>query len=69
MLADNLAHAHVDPAEVLTRLRTAVVRHLGEVACVILESSGQISVIRRGAPLDEELLAGVVGAQRVPWEG
>ncbi|MGO2034886.1 MAG: DUF421 domain-containing protein [Brevibacterium sp.] len=69
MLADNLAHAHVDPDEVLTKLRTAGVRHLGEVACVILEPTGQISVIRRGAPIDDALLVGVVGAERVPREG
>ncbi|MCM1011201.1 MULTISPECIES: YetF domain-containing protein [unclassified Brevibacterium] len=68
-LADTMARAHVDRAEVISKLRLAGIRQLSEVACVILEPTGQISVIRRGAPIDEDLLRGVVGADRVPREG
>ncbi|SMX88080.1 DUF421 domain-containing protein [Brevibacterium antiquum] len=68
LLTDNLARAHVDPAEVYSKLRMAGIRHRAEVACVILEPTGQISVTRRGAPIDDELLRGVIGAERIPRE-
>ena len=68
LLIDNLARAHVDPTEVYSKLRMAGIRQRAEVACVILEPTGQISVTRRGAPIDEELLRGVIGAERIPRE-
>ncbi|WP_025778883.1 DUF421 domain-containing protein [Brevibacterium sp. VCM10] len=69
ILTDNLARTHVDHDELVAKLRSAGIRNFGEVACVILESTGQISVIRRGAPIDEEMLADAIGAHRVPREG
>lgn len=69
MLTHNLAKSHVDRDEVVAKLRSAGIRNRDEVACVILESTGQISVIRRGAPIDEDILEGVIGAERVPREG
>jgi uncharacterized membrane protein YcaP (DUF421 family) len=69
ILSDNLSRTHVDHAEVIAKLRSAGIRNRDEVACVILESTGQISVIRRGAPIAEEMLTGVIGAERVPREG
>lgn len=68
LLTDNLTRAHVDSAEVYSKLRMAGIRQRAEVACVILEPTGQISVTRRGAPIDEELLRGVIGAERIPRE-
>ena len=69
ILTDNLAKTHVDHDEIIAKLRSAGIRNRDEVACVILESTGQISVIRRGAPIAEEMLVGVIGAERVPREG
>ncbi len=46
--------------------RMAGIRELSEVACVILEPTGQISVIKRGRPIDPVPLDGVVGAERIP---
>ncbi|TSI19757.1 DUF421 domain-containing protein [Brevibacterium aurantiacum] len=68
LLFDNLARAHVDPAEVYSKLRMAGIRQRAEVACVILEPTGQISVTRRGVPIDDEMLRGVIGAERIPHE-
>lgn len=68
LLLDNLAKAHVDPAEVYSKLRMAGIRQRAEVACVILEPTGQISVTKRGVPIDEDLLRGVIGAERIPRE-
>ncbi|SEB66599.1 Protein of unknown function [Paramicrobacterium humi] len=66
LLEDNLASSHVVADEVYSKLRLAGVRSRAEVACVILEPTGQISVLRRGEMIDPELLQGVVGAERVP---
>lgn len=69
ILADNLAKTHVDYDEIIAKLRAAGIRNRDEVACMILESTGQISIIRRGAPIAEEILTGVIGAERVPRNG
>jgi len=66
LLLDNMARSHVVADEVYSKLRLAGVRNRSEVACVIMEPTGQISVLRRGAPLDDDLLRGVVGAERIP---
>lgn len=66
LLPDNLARTHIQADEVYSRLRLAGIRNRAEVGCVILEPTGQISVLRHGAPLDEALLDGVVGAERIP---
>lgn len=66
LLLDNMARSHVVADEVYSKLRLAGVRNRSEVACVIMEPTGQISVLRRGAPLDDDLLRGVIGAERIP---
>jgi uncharacterized membrane protein YcaP (DUF421 family) len=68
LLADNMARAHVMPSEVQSRLRMAGVRNADEVAAVILEPNGAVSVLKRGELLDPQLLSGVVGASEVPAE-
>ena len=69
ILTDNLSKSHVDHDELIAKLRSAGIRNRDEVACALLESTGQISIIRRGAPISEEMLTGVVGADRVPRDG
>ena len=69
IVTDNLSKSHVDHDELIAKLRSAGIRNRDEVACAILESTGQISIIRRGAPISEEMLTGVVGADRVPRDG
>ena len=66
LLDDNLARAHIISSEVYSQLRLAGVRSRGEVACVILEPTGQISVLRRGEKIDRVLLEGVVGIELLP---
>lgn len=68
VLERNLRRAHVVETELFGALRRAGVRHLGEVACVVFEPSGTISVLRRGAPVDPRLLEGVRDAGLVPAE-
>ncbi|GAB2531171.1 DUF421 domain-containing protein [Paramicrobacterium agarici] len=68
LLVDNLARTHVVSDEVYSTLRRAGVRNTSEVACVILEPTGQISVLKRGELIEPEILRGVVGADRIPLE-
>lgn len=68
MLGDNLSKTHVHPGEVQSRLRLAGVNHPSQVAAVILEPNGAISVMKRGVLIDPRLLSGVVGAAEVPTE-
>ncbi|WP_417218397.1 YetF domain-containing protein [Arthrobacter sp.] len=63
---ENLRRTHISGPELTARLRLAGVRQRAEVACVILESTGQISVLRAGVPIEPDLLEGVVGAEQVP---
>lgn len=66
VLMENLRAAHVTRSELSAALRHAGVRHHGEVACVVFESTGRISVLRRGELLAPGLLTGVRDADRIP---
>ncbi len=61
----NMRRCHVTEAELRSRLRLAGIGDPGEVAAVIFEPSGGISVLRRGVPLSSALLADVVGAEQL----
>lgn len=65
---DQLRRSHVTLSELQSRLRIAGVHNYDEVAAVILESNGTISVLRRGQPIEPDLLRDVVGGDRVPPE-
>ncbi|WP_153394226.1 DUF421 domain-containing protein [Ornithinicoccus halotolerans] len=66
VVQENLDRAHIVTPELHSRLRLAGVRTRSEVAAVILERSGAISVIRRGEPIEAALLADVRGADLLP---
>jgi uncharacterized membrane protein YcaP (DUF421 family) len=66
VLERNLTASHVTREELQASLRHAGVRHRDEVACVVFESTGRISVLRQGEPVDPRLLAGVRDADRMP---
>lgn len=67
-LEHNMRFAHVTQRELNSALRQAGVRNPREVACVVFESTGRISVLRRGTPLDPALVAWVRDADRIPEE-
>ncbi len=68
ILTENLRAAHVTNAELRAALRQAGVRGRDEVACAVFESTGRISVLRRGQLINPRLLVGVRDADRVPKE-
>lgn len=63
---EHLRQCHVQPVELQSRLRLAGVRHPDEVAAVVFETSGAVSVLKRDRPIDPMLLSGVVGGSLVP---
>ncbi|KAE8765020.1 DUF421 domain-containing protein [Georgenia thermotolerans] len=66
MLHEELRRQRITEAELRSRLRQAGIRSDAEVAAVVLEPSGTLSVLRRGEPLAPGMLAGVRGAEHLP---
>lgn len=66
VIEEHMHRCHVLPGELQSRLRLAGVSRYEQVAAVVFEPSGTISVLRRGEPVDPLLLSGVVGAGLVP---
>ena len=64
-IEENLRRIHLDEEEIWPKLREAGIRHRSEVAAVILEPTGEISVLRRGIPLDRSLLKDVRGVEHL----
>ncbi|MFH5821679.1 DUF421 domain-containing protein [Georgenia sp. AZ-5] len=66
VLHDELRRTHVTAAELRSRLRQAGIRTDDEVAAVVLEPTGTISVLRRGVPIRPAMLTDVRSAGRMP---
>lgn len=65
---DLMHRSRVSEDELAGVLRTAGIRDRREVACVVLEATGALSVVRHGQPLERALFAEVVGVERLPEE-
>lgn len=61
VIHENLHKVHLVEADLWPILRLAGIRNLDEVACVVLETTGDISVLKRGADVDPRILADVPG--------
>lgn len=62
----NLWRTHVSEHEITARLRLAGIRSNREIACVILEATGEISILRTGIPIEPKFLENVKGAELIP---
>ncbi|MFC7402121.1 DUF421 domain-containing protein [Citricoccus sp. GCM10030269] len=60
---------HTSEADLRAAIRQSGAAGFDQVECVILESSGRLSVIRRGQEVDAGLLTGVLGAEHVISRG
>lgn len=58
-----MRHAHLSRANVIAAARRAGLTSLSQAACIILEPTGDLSVIRAGTPIQPELLDGVLGQE------
>ena len=65
-LEDHLRRHRISELELRSRLRQAGIRNDDEVAAVVLEPTGAVSVLHVGEPIDPRMLVGVRGAERVP---
>ena len=65
ILEDNLRHLRLSHDELMAQLRKAGILRRSEVAAVVMETAGNVSVLRSGQGMDPELLAGVRGAERI----
>ena len=62
----HLRQARISHEELYGQLRAAGVHRLDEVHAVVLETTGDLSVLTADRPVDEELLQGVRGAELLP---
>lgn len=63
VLEGNLRHARLSRSELWAQLRQSGVHSRGQVRAVVMETNGDLSVLRTGEPLDRELLEGVRGVE------
>ena len=63
---ETLRHTRVTRADVLAKLREANAIRLDQVHAVVLESTGDVSVLHGDGPVDDLLLDGVRGADPPP---
>ena len=62
LIHDHLDQARVTPSDVMAKLREANALQPGQVHAVVLETTGDISVLHGDEELDPSVLEGVVGA-------
>ncbi len=63
MLEDNLRRARVTPNDVRAKLRQANVLRLDQVRYVVLETTGDVTVVQGDGELERDILADVIGAE------
>ena len=65
MLHEHLRRVRVSESDVRAKLREANVLNYDQVVAVVLETTGDISVLHGDAHLDPDLLRGVTGAEQL----
>lgn len=65
VLEGNMRHARISTEELWSNLRQAGIHSRDQVHAVIMETTGDMTVLKVGERLDDELLRGVRGADRL----
>jgi uncharacterized membrane protein YcaP (DUF421 family) len=65
ILSENLDRARMSKGDLFTKLRMSGVAHRNDVFAVIFETTGDVSVIKRDAPVDRALFSDVRDAERL----
>jgi uncharacterized membrane protein YcaP (DUF421 family) len=65
LLDDNLRHARMTKRDVWAKLREANVTRYDQILAVVLETTGDVSVLHGSGPLEPGLLDGVKDAERL----
>ena len=66
MIEHNMRHTNTTHIELMSALRGAGIRDLSEVAAVIMEPSGKLSIYKAGDPINMDLLEGVLDIDQIP---
>jgi uncharacterized membrane protein YcaP (DUF421 family) len=64
MIEENMHSARITPADLRGKLRAAGITEWSQVQAVVLETTGDVSVLS-GTSLDPSLLEGVIGVERL----
>ena len=67
-LASAMRRSRITVGELNTVLRQSGIGTYDDVAAVIMEPGGRLSVIKRGTPIDPAILVGVRGVEHLPPE-
>lgn len=65
ILEGQMRHARVSREELYSNLRKNGVHQLSQVRAVVMESTGDMTVLQRGEPFDDVLMQGVRGAEEL----
>lgn len=68
ILSENLKRTNTTPTELASVLRERGYHSHDEIAAVILEPSGKLSVLNRTSKIDPAMLTGIPEAERIPAE-
>lgn len=68
VIEENLRLSHVTQRDINSALRKAGIGRRSEAQLMILEPTGQISIIRAGQEIDPQLFSDVLGAERLRGE-
>ncbi len=63
MLEDNLRRARVTPGDIRAKLRQANVLRYDQVRYVVLETTGDVTVVQGEGELERDILGDVIGAE------
>lgn len=63
---EHLHRTGITPSDLRAVLRVKGIRSADDVACVVLEAAGELSVVQEGALLDRALFADVLGVELIP---
>ncbi|KEZ79383.1 DUF421 domain-containing protein [Salinisphaera hydrothermalis] len=66
ILAHNMRAARITEGDLNSKLRLAGITHRAQVLAVVMESTGDVSVMRRGEDIDPRLFQDVRDAERIP---
>lgn len=66
VFVDQLRKVHITSPELHAQLRLAGVHGYADVAIAVFETTGRVSVVRTGTPIEPRLLIGVHGRALVP---
>lgn len=65
LLHAHMRKAHVTTTNIYSAARKAGLTQLAQAKCIILEPTGELSIIREGTDMDPALLNGVVGREHI----